>query len=291
MKLMQLRYFQGVCKYGNVTKAAQELHISQPTITSSIQELEAEFGVNLFCRSGKRLQLTKEGEFFLKQATLLLEDADSLEMIMKDLGGKNNPIHIGIPPMIGAFLFPDMFSKLKATYPDINLEIQEYGSLQATLQVQNEMLDLAIVILDDLLEKNLNSFSMVDTQLLCCVSKGHPLASKSSISLEDLKDEPMVLMKSDSMQNSIISKEFEKAGIKPNVILYSSQIYTIKEFIKKNNAVAFLFETIANKSPDIVGIPLNPAMPQRIGLIWKKGNHMFNNISRFVSFVRKYHYE
>lgn len=291
MKLIQLRYFQGICRYGSVTKAAKELHISQPSVTSSIQELESELGVNLFHRHGKRLILTQEGEFFLKQAENILERVDTLEETMKDLGGRNNHIRIGVPPMIGTFLFPDMFNEFNKMYPYINLEIQEYGSQQTKQQVEEELIDLAIVVLDEQTEERFHYLPIISTQLVYCVDYGNPLSKMKTINISEIGRQPLILMKSDSFQNVVINQKFEEAGIKPNVLFYSNQLYTIKRFVQHNNIGAFLFEEIILHDSDIVGIPFDPPIPIPIGLIWKKDKYMYSSATDFINFTKKYHYK
>ncbi|MFR3347575.1 MAG: LysR family transcriptional regulator, partial [Christensenellales bacterium] len=78
MKISQLRYFMTVCRYNNITKAAEELYVSQPAISSSIKDLETEFGVKLFYRQNNKLLLTDEGEYFLDKVTDILGAVDIL---------------------------------------------------------------------------------------------------------------------------------------------------------------------------------------------------------------------
>ena len=97
MKLLQLQYFCTACKYNNITRASEELHISQPSISNAIKELEAEFGVILFKRLKKGFTLTREGETLLRHAQELLQHAERITKIMTDRGPENNSIRIGIP--------------------------------------------------------------------------------------------------------------------------------------------------------------------------------------------------
>ena len=76
MTLVQLKYFQTVCKYNNITRASNELHISQPSLSNAIKDLEKEFGISLFYRFSKGLVLTEEGSLFLEETNHLLEHAD-----------------------------------------------------------------------------------------------------------------------------------------------------------------------------------------------------------------------
>ncbi|MCX5775180.1 MAG: LysR family transcriptional regulator [Firmicutes bacterium] len=156
MKILQLRYFQAVCRYNNITRASVELYVSQPAISASIKELEDELGVSLFHRQNNKIALTMEGTYFLKRVDEILADVDLLIMQMKDFGGKKNHFRMGIPPMIGTFLFPPMFKKFREAHPEIEIEMIEYGSLQTRVLVEDESIDLAIAIVEDGMEAKFN---------------------------------------------------------------------------------------------------------------------------------------
>ena len=86
MKLHQLQYFCAACRNGNITRAAAELHVSQPSISMAIRELENEFGILLLQRNNKGFEITREGTYFYERATVLLEQADELNQMMCDMG-------------------------------------------------------------------------------------------------------------------------------------------------------------------------------------------------------------
>lgn len=288
MKIMQLRYFMEVCRCGSVTKAAKELYISQPSVTSAIHEMEKEFGVNLFYRRQKKMELTKEGEYLYQEGEKILNHLEELEQTMKNFGGKNNIIKVGVPPMIGTFVFPGMFREFREQYPELSLEIQEYGSMQTRQQVQNDLLDVAMVILDETTEKDFYCVPLMETELILVVSRDNPLAGMKAVNVELLRNEPLVLMREDSYQNAEIRKRFQEAEIVPNVLLYSSQLYTIQEFVRYNNAAAFLFRDLVEHDPELVGISCDPPIPIRIGLIWKRGKYTYNGTKHLIQFAREY---
>lgn len=115
MNLIQLRYFQAVCACGNLTQAAQQLHISQPSLSSAIQSLEKEFGVGLFVRQYRGVELTAEGEQLLKLSRSLTENADKLVRIMQDLGAGRHILRLGVPPVLGGWLLPRLYTDFFAT--------------------------------------------------------------------------------------------------------------------------------------------------------------------------------
>ena len=105
LRLNQLRYFCEVCDAGSVTRAANNLHITQPSISAAIKTLESTYALALFYREKNRLILTKEGEFLYERAKVLLEQTDDLDAKLRGLGMQRHPIRIGVSPMISTFLF------------------------------------------------------------------------------------------------------------------------------------------------------------------------------------------
>lgn len=288
MKLSQMRHFRAVCEYNNVTRAALALHISQPSVSSSIRELEKEFGVNLFHRLNKRLSLTQEGEYFLEKVINILDQVDNLSAHMQDIGNKKNLIRIGVPPMIGTFLFPAMFEEFRRLYPGIKMEIMEHGSIHVQNLVKQDEVDMAIISVGDQLDPELNQLNILSTDMCFCVSAGHHLANRKVIDLSQLKDEPLILFKKDSLQNAVIARRFAEKGITPNVILSSSQLYTIQKFISKGNCGAFLFREIVELEPSLVGIPLADPITIDISLVWKKSRIMYSDAAKFIGFTKDY---
>ena len=145
MKLNQLVYFCQACASGSISRAAEELHISQPTISMSIHELEDEFGVQLMQRNNKGFVLTEAGRVFNKQGLHILKQAQYLQDSMQDFNVHHTPIHLGIPPMIGTILFPPLYEGFHRAYPQIKLESREGGSQELLSLVDKGGLDFAIV--------------------------------------------------------------------------------------------------------------------------------------------------
>ena len=145
MKIVQLEYFCAVTECHGITQAAQKLYVTQPAISNAIRELEKEFSVNLFIRSKNHLTLTNEGEMFYQKASALLESIRQTSSQLYDLGKQVIPVKIGIPPLLSTVFFPDMLLAFYEKYPDIPVELFEYGSIRAAALVQEEELDLALV--------------------------------------------------------------------------------------------------------------------------------------------------
>ncbi len=290
MKLSQMKYFQTVCRYGSITKAAEELYVSQPAISFCIKELEDEFGVKLFHRRNNRLQLTVEGSYFLDKVNYILQSVDALSGQMKDMGSNRNHVKIAVPAMISTFLFPSMFNAYTKNFPNVEIEMLETGSLQARKLVDANSVDLGITILDSAVNEAYNTLPLVSTELVFCVSKSHPLASRSSISFKELADYHIILFKADSYQNIYIKRAFSEAGVDPQIMLYSSQLYTIKKFLDFGNAGAFLYRQVAEMDSDLICIPLDQAIVQEIVLIWTKNGTLYSDAENFIRFAKQFRY-
>ncbi len=286
MKFSQMVYFREVCKTMNISKASQNLFVSQPAISSSIKTLEDEFGLQLFRRNNNKLFLTAEGEFFYEQVKAILDQTEKLELRMKDLGRTHNTIRLGVPPMIGIFLFPKIFYEFKAKYPKTEIGIHESGSLEIRQFVVDDVVDIAIGILDEEMKPHFNVLPFYETELVFAVNKEHPLAQRVSISFETLKDEKIILMKADSFQNPRIKERFAELGIEPNVFLYSSQLYTIKKFVSYGNCGAFVFREIADMDDDMVAVPFDKPIKISIGLIWKHHGILYSEAEHFIEHIK-----
>ena len=126
MKLTQLQYFCEVYRQRNVSRAAEKLNISQPSISAAIKELEGEFGIALFSREGRGIRSTPEGDIFYEHAQSLLTHADSFRTKMLGLS-RCEELRFGVPPMIGSLVLPALYGTYQAQQCNCLLRIVEGG--------------------------------------------------------------------------------------------------------------------------------------------------------------------
>ena len=256
MKLTQLEYFCVAARYHNITRASKELFVTQPSVSNAIKALEEEFGVNLFYRNNNKLTLTPEGEKFYQNAEELLAHADAVRSELHELRKQITPVRIGIPPMLGTIYLPDMYLSLKEEFPDVDFRLYEYGSIKACELVLEEKLDLAIVNAEQSAIDKCNLHIIDNEDLLFCVSKDHPLAEQSTLLLNMLTDEPLVLFNTDSVQVMTLTRQFKAAGVNPHIVLNTSQITTLINMVKADKIGCFLYKSMVDMYPDLVGIPV-----------------------------------
>lgn len=257
-------------------------------MSNAIKSLEEEFGVNLFYRHNNKLTLTPEGEKFYKSAEELLAHADAVTSEFYELRKQVTPIRIGIPPMLGTIYLPDIYLSLREEFPEVDFRLYEYGSIKACELVLDEKLDLAIVNAEQTAIDKCN-LHVIDTEdLSFCVSKDHPLANQSTILLTMLAEEPLVLFNTDSVQVMTLTRQFKAAGVNPHVILNTSQVTTLINMIKSERIGSFLYRSMLEDHPDLVGIPVFPSIEQRIGVIWRKGKYQNEMTEKVINYLKKY---
>ena len=288
MNLLQLRYFQAVCLYGTVTKAAEAMNISQPSISLAIKELEDEFSLPLFKRQYRGMTLTDPGKKLLNLSKELLDQADSLRRIMEEMGEKRHILRIGIGPMIGSVLLPSLFKHYFIKHPELNIQISENARSISLNQLNNDEIDMLFLAHSGALDEELHSIKVMSIDVVCCLSPQHRLAEKEKISFKDLEDENIVLFSDSFYQTELIKSRFHGAGVKPNIIFQSSQVSTIMSMIKSNLAIGFLLSPMLKNEKEIKSIVLSPPLKEEVSLVWKNDSYPFKEKERFMKYIKTF---
>ena len=286
MELRQLEYFQMASRLKNITRAAQRLRVSQPNITVAIKKLEAELGVQLFDRSQKQLTLTPEGTVFLKRIEIALRNIEDAVLEVNDYKQlQKGTIKIGIPPMMGAYLFPKVFSGFRHIHPHLDVLLYEEGSLSIREKLESDELDFGIIIVPDS-TPNLNVLKMSRNQLMVCVSAKSPLAKKSKVIAKDIAASDLIMMKEGAYLREVVQSKLSAMKISPRTVLESSQIVTIKGLVEHGVGIAFLLDFICKDSSDIRTIPFCEPIFVDIGLAWKKERYVSKAAQAFIDFCK-----
>ena len=288
MELRQIEYFCMVAKLSSFTKAAEELHIAQPSITQAIRKLEEELGIQLFDRCKKRILLTDEGSAFYARMEILLRDLDQAVQEIHDFNElRKGTLKVGVPPMIEAYLFPDIFSCFKRQYPGLNLiAFEESSSLDAAGKLEKNELDLAIIILPEHSD-TLKILCMIQEQLLLCMHTKHPLANHQTVSFDQLKNEQFILLKEGSYQHHVTVSRCRRKNFLPNTIFSSNQITTIKGLVANGVGISLLMEMVVRNDPEIAVASLAEPICFDIGLAWKKEKTLSVAAQTFVKFIEQ----
>jgi len=193
--LKQLRYFVAAAEAGSVTGAGQVLHVSQPSISAAIAQLEERFGVALFIRHhAQGLSLTAAGRRLLTEAKGLLDHAEDLRQSAIGLGKElAGDLHLGCFQTFAPMVMPQMLREFAAAYPDITIHLRE-NHVQGVLDdLRGGSSELALTY-DLNLGGDIEFTPLAEVPLHAFMAEGHPLAERKKVSLHDLVAYPMILL-------------------------------------------------------------------------------------------------
>jgi len=293
MYLEQLKHFITVAELGSVTQAAQQLHISQPAVSYSLKTLEEELGVSLFKRVKKRLTLTEEGTYYFTGVRSVISQLETLNNEMKHLGNQKRSLKIGVPPMIGTFLFPQIFSMVQTHDDEVTFEPVEGGSFDLQSEIEQETIDMAIVATphDTVPSSPSLSFHKLSVmELMYCVSDAHPLANRDIVDMTELRDEKLILYRGGYAHTQCLEEAFHKARITPDVIFRTNQFQTILSFVRRNLATSFFYYDAVKNTPGISTLHLKEPILLDLHIIWKNNRPLFHEAKQFLKYLKGYTY-
>ena len=215
--LRQLEYFGAVGEAGSIAKAAEQVNVSPPSISASIAQLEAEFGIQLFVRKHSHgLSLTAGGRVFLKEAARILADADALHAVAGDISDRvRGPLAVGCLLTFAQIVLPSLRRKFELAHPDVRIRQFERNQGQLFEMLQRGEIDLALTY-DLELSQDMAFEPLVQLPPYVMLPAHHRLSDRRSIELEELVDEPMVLLDLPFSREYFLSV-FHGKGLRPNI--------------------------------------------------------------------------
>jgi DNA-binding transcriptional LysR family regulator len=290
MDIRELEYFVTVSELKNFTAAAHKLHISQPAISKAIHKLEEELGFQLLDRTQKKVLLTEEGVVFLTLAEDILARMAAAQNTMIEYKNlTRGTFRIAVPPLLGAYVFPQLFADFKKNYPSLEMSVIEDGSSTAVDLVRQEDVHVGLVILPPTLT-DLDSHLITSQEIVVCLPTDHPLSHQPFLTFEQLKDEPIILYNEGFVLRRIILDEYAKYGLVPRVALSTNQFQTIKALVAKGVGISFLPKNSIKVVNHVTKIPLHPHLFLEMGLIWKPNKILPLACKAFIDFVNEFEY-
>lgn len=290
MDIKHLEYFIEIARYKSFSKAAEEIHISQPSLSKAIKDLEYRLGITLFYRNTLYLELTDSGEAILEQANQIVSSFQSigsqLQGITELMTGK---MRIGIPPITGVTSFARLFGLFKKKYPNINIQLFESGSKKIEQGLLDGSLDVGIICIPT---HNENLYEVIDgikDPLRVVMPPEHRLAKESVIDFSTLRDEPFILYSNDFILHEQILNRCKQAGFKINIIFETLQRELMTQLVADNFGIALLPSRICRELPPhlLKSTPLaDPQFYLELGVAWKKGRYVSHATRAWLQFVK-----
>ena len=287
MRLNQLEYFVKTVECGGANAAARELSVSQPAISAAIRELEEELGVPLFRRVRQQLILTEEGAAFYRRVGPLLIQLQVAVHQVQAMAGGPQALRLCLPPMIGMFMAPLILGEFVPAHPDLHLTISEAGTDTIQKMLLDGTADLGIMIGQSPYNVGLEAVPLRETRYALFVGRQSPLAGRRLISFRDLAGEPLVLFDQGLYINALLHRQFRQEGVRPNIVLQTNQINTIKDFVGRSVASTFLIREVVKDADQLIEVPTDFSPPITIIAAWKKGRRPVGGALQLLRFLQK----
>jgi DNA-binding transcriptional LysR family regulator len=286
--LRQLEYFVAVGEAGSIAKAAEQVNVSPPSISASIAQLEAEFGVQLFVRKHSHaLALTAGGRLFLKEAARLLNDADALHDIAGDIAEKvRGPLAVGCLLTFAQIVLPALRRKFEE---DVRVRQFERNQGQLFEMLQRGEIDAALTY-DLELSQDMTFEPLIQLPAYVMLPAAHPLAGREGITPEELVDEPMVLLDLPYSREYFLSA-FQ--GLRPRIAERTGDIAVMRSMVANGFGYGIAnMRPLNAMSPDgklLVFVPLlGDLRPLTMGIALPNAEHRTLTVQAFIDHCRRF---
>lgn len=269
MELRHLRYFEAIARHQHVTHAARELHIAQPSLSKQLRVLEAELGVTLFSRVGRRLEITDAGELLLPYARRILREvADAEQMFQQRAALDVGRVSIAAPPTVGTHLLPRALAEFNQRYRGIELELHEAGAGRLLQLLAEGAVDLAVVPLpvDDVA-----CVELFSEELVVAVSEHHPLAERQTIRAAELAEHDFILFPRGYELREQTLAFCRAAGFEPRIVLDGGEMDTVLRFAAVGLGITIVPRLALEGMEGLVAVRIGDvSLVRTLGLIWRR---------------------
>ena len=276
MEIRVLRYFLAVAREGTIVGAAKFLHVTQPTLSRQLQDLEEELGQQLFIRSNRTITLTPEGRFLRKRAEEILEIVNRTEGDFNAMGENiGGSVHIGGGESRAMRLVAGTIGELREEHPDIRYNLYSGNAEDVMERLDKGILDFGILIQPvDISKYDSVALPIRDTWGLV-MRKDSPLAEKTAITLRDLRSLPLICSRINIRQSAVknaYAEWFGKSFEKLNIVATYNLIYNAALLVEAGIGYALgldgLIDAVGNRA--LCFRPLEPKLESGLNIVWKK---------------------
>lgn len=240
MEIHQLRYLVAVARTANFSRAAEQCHVAQPSLSQQIQKLEDELGERLFERMKRAVKLTPAGEAFLRRAGRILEEVDAAKREVTDAKALlRGGMTVGVLPTLAPYLLPEVIGEFTNKFASVEIVVQEDTTarlLELALAYEIEFALASQPIRDERLEVR----ELFSEELLLALPPGHSLTRKRTVSAADLEKERLIVMKEGHCLGDQVLRFCERRDWHPQISFRSAQLETIQSLVRAGLGIALV---------------------------------------------------
>jgi DNA-binding transcriptional LysR family regulator len=271
-ELRQLRSFVAVAEAGTFTAAAGRLHLAQQSLSQQIRTLEAQLGVTLFERSSRGARLTPVGEVLLREARVVLTQADrAVDAVRRAARGEQGELRVGFLSSVANYVMPPVVRLLAERHPGLALRTEDLAIADLVAGLREGRLDAGLTrppLVDDL-----ETEEVLREPVAAVLPEGHPLQDRASLTLGDLRDEPWVLTERSSWPpwHRKYDSEYAEAGYRPRVVARGTTPQNLLALVAAGVGVTRL--TLSSRSLRDGGVRFVPLTDDEAAVVlaWRPG--------------------
>ena len=291
LTLRQLRYFVAVAQAGQFSLAAIQENVSQSTISNGVIAIEDELGVRLFDRLPQGVSLTPEGQDFLRHARHILESVrDAVESPRFKERTLTGTVRIAASYTLLGYFLPEQMARFHASYPDVEIHLQDMNRLDIEDAVLSGEVDIGIVILSNVQRQTRFGHAvLVRSRRQLWIAPTHPLAQIRSPSLKDIAAFPYLLLTADEGEQSAL-RYWKKDGLHPNIFMRTGSIEALRGLVGHGFGVTVLSDMVYRpwslEGKRIEARPVLDTIPHMdAGMIWKRESVFSEAAEAFQQFL------
>jgi len=287
MELRHLRYFLAVAEARSFTRAAERLHVTQPTLSHQIKQLEALVGTVLFERSAKDVELTAAGQLFKPYCERVLKELDASTLAISELEGlMRGTLRMAVFHSFSHSILPPILSEFALHYPGVHVTARLVPRADMERDLVNGDLDMAVAYISDDNEQ-IVSERLFDEELVLVVGSKHPHAGRKAIPMRELDSLPLVLLTPEFGARQFVDRFFAETALRPHVVLEMNAIEPILATIRHSGLASVLS---AGAIVDTSGLQIvrltDPAPRRSVGILWRRNGHRSPAAQRMAELIK-----
>lgn len=284
MEMHQLRYLIAVARTGSFSRAAEQCHVTQPSLSQQIQKLEAELGERLFDRMHREVRLTATGRALMSRALRILEEVDGVFRDVHDTREiLQGTLTLGVLPTIAPYMLPEVAGRFARAFPKVDMVVME-DTTDALLRLGlGHEIDLALVS-DPIRDARFEVKALLTEELLLALPTGHRLASRKTVAASELDQERLIVMREGHCLGEQVLGFCDRRSLRPQISFRSAQIETVQALVRGGLGVSLIPAMAAGqgRATGLVYRSLSPVPRRVINAIWPRQRPLSRTAQEFV---------
>lgn len=289
MTLRHMKIYVAVFQHSNITRAAEELHLAQPSVSLAVKELEEYYGVRLFERRGRRILPTEVGREFYGYALHIASLFDEMETRIKNWD-RIGTLRIGTSITIGTHILPELLHRFQEQFPEVRTEAEINNSSLIERRVLDNAIDIGLIE-NQPEHEDICAVPFMRDELAAILPPGHALGRRKKVTLEQLAEYPFLMREKGSAGREILDAAFALRQQAVHPIMESISTQAIVRGVAEGLGVAvlpYLLVRRAIREGAVIQAPLVEPMERNLNIIYHKSKYLTGNMNTFIELCKQY---